>query len=325
MPANLPLNLLVLADPKASWLKPLERLDAAIQMTITNDEAEVRAMAPQADVILNGAFTPRLLSVAVTLAARAQWVHSLWTGVDNVWSTELQASSVPLTNGRGVFRVSLAEWTIGAMLHFSYQMRRMIRQQDGGVWETFTTEELQGRTLGVVGFGEIGRAAAERARAFGMRVLALRRRPELFTGDAVVDQVFDHARINDLMAASDYVMVAAPLTPETRGLVGAAQIAVMKPNAVIINVGRGAIIDEPALIAALEAGKIRGAALDVFIVEPLPAGHPFYRLQNVLLSPHTADHVQDFVHLAVECFLDNMQRFRTSQPLQNLVDKRAGY
>jgi phosphoglycerate dehydrogenase-like enzyme len=319
------LNLLVLADPNASWLKLLERLDPSVQVTITNDEAEVRQAAPAADAILNGTFTPRMLSIAVPLATKAQWLHSLWTGVDNVWSPELQASPVPLTNGRGVFRVSLAEWTIGAMLHFSYQMRRMIRQQEAGVWETFTTEELYGRTLGVVGYGEIGRAAAERARAFGMRVLALRRRPELFGADPLVDQTFDNAHINDLMAASDYVMVAAPLTPETRGLVGAAQIAAMKPNAVIINVGRGAIIDEPALIAALENGKIRGAALDVFTVEPLPVGHPFYRLKNVLVSPHTADHVQDFVHLAVECFLDNMRLFQAGQPLQNIVDKRAGY
>jgi phosphoglycerate dehydrogenase-like enzyme len=240
-------------------------------------------------------------------------------------SPEVQASPVPFTNGRGVFRVSLAEWTIGAMLHFSYNLRRMIRQQETGVWEAFTTEELYGRTLGVVGYGEIGRAAAERARAFGMKVLALRRRPELFSGDALVDQTFDQAHINDLMSASDYVMVAAPLTPETRGLVGAAQIAAMKPNGVIINVGRGAVIDESALIAALENDKIRGAALDVFAVEPLPPGHPFYRLKNVLMSPHTADHVQDFVHLAVECFLDNMKLFQAGQPLQNIVDKRAGY
>jgi phosphoglycerate dehydrogenase-like enzyme len=127
------------------------------------------------------------------------------------------------------------------------------------------------------------------------------------------------------MAASDYVMVAAPLTPETRGLIGAAQIAAMKPNAVIINVGRGAIIDEAALITALENNRIRGAALDVFTVEPLPPGHPFYRLKNVLLSPHTADHVEDFVHLAAECFLENMKLYRAGQPLQNIVDKKAGY
>jgi phosphoglycerate dehydrogenase-like enzyme len=319
------LNLLVLSNPKASWLKLLERLDAGVNVTIANDEPEVRAKSPEAHVILNGKLKPRMLSIAVSMATQLQWMHMLWTGIDTVMSPEVIASPVPLTNGRGVFRVPLAEWAIGAMLHFSYQMRRMIRQQEAGVWETFATEELQGRTLGVIGYGSIGRAAAERARAFGMRVLALRRRMELFGNDPLVDQAFNPVQINDLIASSDYVMVAAPLTPETRGLVGTAQITSMKPNAVIINVGRGAIIDEAALIDALENNRIRGAALDVFMVEPLPAGHAFYRLKNVLLSPHSADHVRDFVHLAVECFLENMKRFRAGQSLQNIVDKRSGY
>jgi phosphoglycerate dehydrogenase-like enzyme len=121
------------------------------------------------------------------------------------------------------------------------------------------------------------------------------------------------------------VLLAAPLTEETRGMIGAAQIAAMKPTGVLINVGRGAVVDETALVQALETGKIRGAALDVFAVEPLPATHPFYKMENVLLSPHTADHVKDFVHLAVECFLDNLRRFRANEPLLNLVDKHAGY
>ncbi|MEI9814091.1 MAG: hypothetical protein WDO18_16250 [Acidobacteriota bacterium] len=128
----MPLNLLVLSDPKASWLKLLERLDPGVNVTITNEEAEVRSAAPNAQVILNGTFTPRMLSIATPLATQAKWMHSLWTGVDNVMSPEVLASPVPLTNGRGVFRVSLAEWTIGAMLHFAYQMRRMIRQQEAG-------------------------------------------------------------------------------------------------------------------------------------------------------------------------------------------------
>jgi phosphoglycerate dehydrogenase-like enzyme len=319
------LNLLVLADPAASWLKALGNLDGDVSLQATNDEARVRELAPTAEVILNGAFTPRLLALAVPVAAQCRWIHSLWTGVDNIMSAELEASPIPLTNGRGVFRVSLAEWTIGAMLHFSYKMRRMIRQQEAGVWEAFTTEELAGRTLGIIGYGEIGRAAAERARAFGMRILALRRRPELSSGDPLVDEMFDPGRLRDLIAASDYLLVAAPLTPETRGMVGAAEIAAMRPNAVVINVGRGAVIDEAALAAALQKGRIRGAALDVFAVEPLPAGHPFWRLENVLLSPHTADHVQDFVHRAVECFLDNLRRYRAGQALENIVDKRAGY
>jgi DNA-binding MurR/RpiR family transcriptional regulator len=132
-------------------------------------------------------------------------------------------------------------------------------------------------------------------------------------------------RQSPLALASDYVLLATPLTDDTRGMIGAAQIAAMKPTSVLINVGRGAVVDEAALITALDDGKIRGAALDVFAVEPLPAGHRFYSMENVLLSPHTADHVQDFIHLAVEAFLANLKRFQAGQPLMNLVDKHAGY
>jgi phosphoglycerate dehydrogenase-like enzyme len=306
-------------------VKLLENLDAGVTCTVTSEEAHAREAAAGADVIVNAMFGPQLLAMVTPLAVKARWIHSLWTGVDNVLSPEVIASPLPLTNGRGVFRGSLAEWSVGAMLYFSYNLRRMIRQQERGEWTPFTTEELAGRTLGIVGYGEIGRAAAERAKAFGMRILALLRRPERAADDPLVDEAYPVARLMDLMAASDYVLVAAPLTPDTRGMIGAAEIAAMKPTGVIINVGRGAVIDEVALAAALEADKIRGAALDVFSQEPLPPGHPFFKLENVLLSPHTADHVQDFVHLAVECFFDNLRRFRAGEPLVNIVDKHAGY
>ncbi|MCU1337723.1 MAG: 2-hydroxyacid dehydrogenase [Bryobacterales bacterium] len=319
------LTLLVLADPAAPWLKLLGNLGSDVNVIVSNDPAKVRESAPQADVIVNGTSNPPLLSAAIPPARRARWMHSLWTGVDNVLCPEVLASSLPLTNGRGVFRRPLAEWTIGAMLYFAYGMRRMIRQQEAGVWEAFTTEEIQGKTLGIVGYGGIGSTAAELARPFEMRIVALRRRPEMFQQNGLVDRSFAPPQINELMATSDYVLLAAPLTEETRGMIGAPQIAAMKPTGVLINVGRGAVVDEPALVQALESGKIRGAALDVFAVEPLPAGHPFYRLENVLLSPHTADHVQDFIHLAVECFLENLRRFQANEPLLNLVDKNAGY
>ena len=319
------LTLLVLADPAASWLKLLGTLGPDVTVLVSNDAARVREYAPQADVIVNGTSNPPLLSAAIPPATRARWIHSLWTGVDNVLCPEVLASPLPLTNGRGVFRRPLAEWTIGAMLYFAYRMRRMVRQQQAGVWEAFTTEEIQGKTLGIIGYGGIGSTAAELARPFGMRIIALRRRPELFGQDSLVDESFAPAKLSQMLAASDYVLLATPLTDDTRGMIGAAQIAAMKPTSVLINVGRGAVVDEAALIKALEDGKIRGAALDVFAVEPLPAGHPFYRMENVLLSPHTADHVQDFIHLAVEAFLENLKRFQAGQPLMNLVDKHAGY
>jgi phosphoglycerate dehydrogenase-like enzyme len=318
-------TILVLADPSAPHLKHLERLPEATHVIVTSDPAEIRARAPQADVILNCIHKGDMLASALPHAAKARWLHSLFTGVEGVLIPEVTASLLPLSNGRGVFRVPLAEWTIGAMIHFAYSFRTLTRQQDAGVWKWFDTETLHGRTFGVIGYGGIGSAAAARAKALGMRIVALRRRPELFAGDTTVERFFAPGEMNALIAECDYLLLATPLTPATRHMFGAPQIAAMKPNAVLVNVGRGAVVDEAALIQALESHRIRGAALDVFEVEPLPAGHAFYKLQNVLLSPHCADHIADFLSLAYDAFFENLEHFRKGEPLEYLVDKHAGY
>ncbi len=306
-------------------MKLLDRLDPDTVVLVADDVETVRRHAPDADVLVYGASNALLLAEALPLARRASWVHSIWTGVEKLMSPQLVASPVVLTNARGVFRRPLGEWTVGVMLHFSYDLRRVIRQQEAGLWEPFEAQELHGKTLGIVGYGGIGSAAAERARPFGVKILALRRRPALSERDPLLDGTYSPERIDELMAASDFVLVAAPLTPETRGLVGEAQLAAMKPGAVLINVGRGPVVDQAALLRALEKGRIRGAALDVFDVEPLPPGHPFYRMPNVLLSPHTADRVTGFFQLTLESFLENLRRFRAGEPLLHVVDKQAGY
>jgi phosphoglycerate dehydrogenase-like enzyme len=321
----MPTTLLVICDPTAPHLKLLDRLPPETHIIVSNDPTELRQRAAEADAILSLDFAGKKLGPLLPFATRARWLHHFGTGVDGVLTPEVLANPLPLTNGRGVFRVPLGEWTVAAMLFFSYDLRRVVRQQEAGVWEPFICQMLHGKTLGIVGYGGIGSAAAERARPFGMKVIALRRRSSLFGSDPLLDATFPPEQINDLMSASDYVLVAAPLTPETRGMVGAAQIAAMKHTGVIINVGRGPVIDQAALQAALEAGKIRGAALDVFEVEPLPAGHAFYKMQNVLVSPHTADRVENFHALAYEAFFENFRRFEAGEPLINLVDKHAGY
>jgi phosphoglycerate dehydrogenase-like enzyme len=323
--ATMPTTLLVLCNPTAPHLKHLDRLPPETNIIVSDDPAELRRRAADADAILSLDFAGKKLGPMLPFATRARWIHHFGTGVDTVLTPEVLANSLPLTNGRGVFRVPLGEWTVAAMLFFSYDLRRVIRQQEAGMWQPFDSGMLQGKTLGIIGYGGIGSAAAERARPFGMKIVALRRRAALFANDPLLDGTFAPERINDLMAASDYVLVAAPLTPETRGMVGAAQIAAMKPTGVIINVGRGPVIDQAALQTALESGKIRGAALDVFEVEPLPAGHAFYKMQNVLVSPHTADRVEDFHALAYPAFFENFRRFEAGEPFLNLVDKHAGY
>jgi phosphoglycerate dehydrogenase-like enzyme len=175
------------------------------------------------------------------------------------------------------------------------------------------------------GSSDIGRAIAERAKPFGMRVVGLRRRPEREARDPLADEVWPLSRLDELMTTADDIAVALPLTVETHHLIGAAEIRAMKPGAVFANVGRGAVVDEPALVRALLEERIKGAVLDVFETEPLPEESPLWRLDNVLLSPHTADHTRTWLQDASQLFLDNLGRFRRGEPLLNLVDKRAGY
>jgi phosphoglycerate dehydrogenase-like enzyme len=318
-------NLLVLSNPAAQHLKPLENLPGSARVTIGETLDAVAEGAPGAGVILNAMWNGDLLRSVFPLAKNVRWIHNLSAGVELALFPELIESQVPVTNGRGVFAASLGEFVLGAALFFAKDLRRMVRNQEAGRWETFDVEMLAGRTMGVVGFGEIGRSAARLGHAAGMRVYALRRRPVLSEADPIVDAVYTPDQIRGLMSQSDYVVVAAPLTAETRGLIGPAEIEAMRPNAVVINVGRGPVIDEPALIAALQSGRIRGAALDVFDIEPLPPGHPFWTLPNVLLSPHAADHTAGWVELAMAMFVRNFGHFIKGEPLENVVDKRAGY
>jgi phosphoglycerate dehydrogenase-like enzyme len=321
----LSLTLLIIADPRAPFLKRMPGLPENLEIVITDDPEKLKACAGAPDIILYAHVDGSLLASVLPFAGRVRWIHSLWTGVEGIIGPELLEHPALLTNGRGVFRWPLADWVIAAMLFFAFDFRRVIEQQRAGVWKPFVAQSLSGRSLGIVGYGGIGSAAASRARPFGMTIAALRRRQELFAGDSLVDRPYAAGQLPQLTAASDYILLAAPLTSETRSMIGEAEIAAMKPTAVVINVGRGPVIDEAALIHALESGHIRGAALDVFNNEPLPADHPFWRMPNVLLSPHTADRVDGFLVPAFACFLENLDRFRNGTPLLHTVDKHAGY
>ncbi len=319
-----PLNVLVLSNP-APHLAMLEPLRDTATLTISHDLPTLTEAAPSADIILNGQFNGDLLRVVFPLARNVRWVHTLSAGIEHVIFPELIHSPVAMTNGRGVFRRSLGEFVIAAAMFFAKDLRRLVHNQEAGLWQQFDIEELHGRTMGIIGLGEIGRAAAERAKAFGMRIIALRRRPDLSNSDPVLDAVYPPDHLHDLLRESDYVVVAAPNTPETRGMIGSAEFEVMKHNAVIVNVGRGPVIVEAALIRALQEGQIRGAALDVFDHEPLPSGHPFWTMPNVLISPHCADHTVGWLELAVSMFVRNFEHFVRGEALENLVDKQAGY
>jgi phosphoglycerate dehydrogenase-like enzyme len=304
--------VLVLADPTDPLLGMLETLPEGTRIAAGNRMEAFADAAPAADVILNWTGSRDLLRQVFGMAPRVRWIHSRSAGLDELLFPELAESPVVLTNARGVFSEILGEFAIAAVLFFAKGLRRMVRSQEAGVWDQFDTVEVAGQTMGVIGLGDIGKAAARRAEAMGMQVMGLRRTdsPE---------------RKRELLARSDYLVLSAPLTPETRGIIGPAELRVMKPQAVLINLGRGPLVDEAALIAALGGKRIGGAALDVFNEEPLPDGHPFYSLDNLLLSAHAADHTPDWKQRAMQLFLDNFASYRKGEALLNVVDKRRGY
>jgi len=319
------ISVLVLANPTDPELALLEELPPHTNLAVGNSLEAFTNLAPEADVIVIWSGSGELLRQVFAISPRVRWVHSRSAGLDGVLFPELVEGPVPLTNGSGVFSAPLGEFALGAILYFAKDFRRMIHNQEAGVWEQFDMPEIAGQTVGIAGYGDIGRAVAARVHPMGMRVLALKRHVPAQNTDPLVDRIYGPEGRLEMISRCDYIVAAAPLTAETRSMIGAAEFAAMKPEAVVINIGRGPVIDEAAMVRALAEGRIKGAALDVFDTEPLPAEHPFYTLPNVLLSPHCADHNPGWLERAMRFFLANFECFRQGRPLLNVVDKQLGY
>jgi phosphoglycerate dehydrogenase-like enzyme len=308
----------------------LAMLDAVPHVVGATFEAVASAGA-DAEAILHWSASRATLRQVFLACPKLRWVHSRSAGLDRVLFPELVASPVALTNGSGVFSPSLGEFALAAMLYFAKDFPRMLRNQRAERWEQFDVEQIAGQTVGIVGYGDIGRAVASRAHAMGMTVLALtrhgNRRPESLPAQVapIVDEFFAPTQIREMLGRCDYVVVAAPLTAETRQMIADAEFAAMKPSAVLINVGRGPVVDQAAMVRALASNRLRGAGLDVFEQEPIPAGDPIWHFENVLVSPHTADHTSNWLSLAMQFFLDQYERFRKGQELRNVVNKQLGY
>jgi phosphoglycerate dehydrogenase-like enzyme len=293
-----------------------------IPHTICTDAAA--CVTKNASVILNWSATRELLRPVLAKFPSVRWIHSRSAGLDDLLFPELVEGDTVLTNGSGVFSQSLGEFVLGAILYFAKDFRRMLRQQVAGRWEQFDVEEVAGQTVGIVGYGDIGRAVASRVRAMGMKVVANKRHPPQTT-DPFIDHYYRPQQLREMLALCHFVVLTAPLTEETRHMISDAEFSAMKPTAVVINVGRGPVIDEAAMLRALTAKRIKGAALDVFEHEPLPSGHAFYQLDNLLLSPHCADHTAEWKNDAMRFFLEQYSRFEKDEPLKNIVNKRRGY
>ena len=310
-----------LADPE---LKLLAELPEECSLAVGNSVEAFERLAEDATVIFSWSVGGKLLRDVFAMCPKVRWVHSRAAGLDTVLFPALIESEVPLTNGRGVFSQSLGEFALGAILYFAKDLRRMVANQEAGRWEAFDIVEIAGQTVGIVGYGDIGHAVAKRVHPMGMHVLALKRHAAK-AADPLLERTYAPSERLEMISRCDYIVASAPLTPETRGMIGEAEFAAMKPTAVVVNIGRGPVIDEAAMVRALTEGRIKGAALDVFDTEPLPAGHPFWTLKNVLISPHCADHTPDWMEQAMRFFLAQFQRFEAGEPLHNVVEKRRGY
>jgi phosphoglycerate dehydrogenase-like enzyme len=308
------MRLLILAPPSFGPLELLRREARGVELSVGTDVAALRGEAARADAVL---IAPRYASLLTELwreLSNVRWIHTLAAGVESLPFDLLRRSDIVVTNSRGLYADALGEFAIAAMLWFAKDLRRLIRNQDARRWEPYDVQRLEGQTVGIIGYGGIGHAVARRATALGMRVLTTRRRREL--GDPTIEEV---------IAQSHYVVMCTPLTPTTYRLMSRDRIAAMKPEAVFINIGRGGTVDEEALLDALSNHRIRGAALDVFDVEPLPPEHPLWQLDNVLISPHSADHTADAHERAMTFYLENLRHFRAGEPLENVVDKVEQY
>ena len=265
------------------------------------------------------------------IATKLRWIHSPAAAVHQLIFPELLNSAVILTNSSQVHGPVVAEHVIALLFALAKRLPDAFRFQEKHIWGQEPMwrgrprpREVAGATVGLVGLGSIGQEVAKRTFALGMRIIAAREHPEKGSPEHV-DQVFPSSQIDALLSQSDYVILAAPLTPATRSLMNASRFARMKPDACLINVSRGVLVDEAALAQALREKKIGGAALDVFAQEPLPPDSPLWDLENLLITPHTAALTEKLWERHYKLFAENLRRYVAHQPLLAVVDKQRGY
>ncbi|PRX49140.1 phosphoglycerate dehydrogenase-like enzyme [Prauserella shujinwangii] len=300
-------------------MHPIEQ-EATVRYTRADGLAEALRGA---DALFVYDFLSTAVPDAWHAADRLRWLHIASAGVDPVLFPGLRDSDVVLTNSRGVFDDSIAEYVLGVILAFAKDFARSVRLQDNREWRHRESERIAGRHALVVGTGPIGRAIARLLRAAGMRVSGAGRRAR--DGDPDFGTVHASAELNGHLSAFDFVVVVAPLTERTKGMFDAEAFAAMRPDARFVNVGRGELVVTDDLVEALRAGSIAGAALDVFDTEPLPADSPLWTMDNVFVSPHMSGDFIGWRNALVEVFADNFRRWRAGEPLRNVVDKRLGY
>ena len=284
-------------------------------------KGKLDAMLAEAEVIY-GLILPQNL---LTRAPKLKWFQTMSAGVDRFARMDIWQSPVIITGVSGIHATPIGEFALEFMLMFAKGAPSCFRMQQKHEWKRYMPSVLRGKTVGIVGLGNIGGEIARLSRAFGMRVIATRRSVTRQKRARYVDMLLPAEQLNQLLSESDYVIVATPLTPETRGLIGEKELRAMKPSACIINIARGGIIDEEALIRALDEKRIAGAGLDVVADEPLPTESRLWDFDNVILSPHVAGGMEDYMEHATTIFCENLKRYLSGKKLLNIIDKKKGY
>jgi phosphoglycerate dehydrogenase-like enzyme len=290
------------------------------------------------EVLLRGWLSSDAFDRLLARAPRLNYVHSASAGVERALTPAARERGLVITNARGVFSRPIAEYVLMMILAVSRRLPGLLELQRERTWQPLEGVELRDVTVGIIGLGSIGRAVGALATAFGCRVIAARRRSEGSAGTTVatddgppsfgevmLERVGGPESIPQLLSESDFVVLAAPLTPETENMIDEGALAMMKSSAWLINIARGRLVDERALLDALRAGRIGGAILDTFREEPLPPTSAFYDLENVIVTPHTSWSSGRVLDRSVELFCDNLRRYAAGEPLLNVVDPTAGY
>ena len=340
VPAAIALTPILSARYRSSDLARIRDAAPGSRIVTVSLEGLADASLEDVEALLRGPLPAAVFDRLLARCPNLRWVHSATAGVERVLTPAALERGLTITNARGVFSRPIAEYVLLMMLAVSRHMPQLLELQRERTWQPLEARELRDVTVGIVGLGSIGRAVAALATAFGSHVIATRRRQEVGVGTAPDDDdataalpVMDgsHARIlppdglPELLAASDFVILALPLTRETENLIDDAALAAMKPGAWLINVARGRLVDERALLRALRSGHIGGAVLDAFREEPLPAESPFYDLDNVIITPHTSWSSGRVLDRSVELFCENLRHFQAGEALRNVVDPLVGY
>lgn len=284
-------------------------------------EQRFLAMLAQADVAFD--FDRSHLADLPVIAPKLKWVQATSSGIgQTIMRAGLEDSGIVFTTASGVHARPLADFCLMAMLMFAKDYWLMARDKAAKRWERYSGEELTGKTLAIIGLGRVGKEVASHGKKLDMRVVGLRRSTEPV---ANVDKIYARAELHEMLAEADVLVLIAPHTPDTEGMIGEAELAVMKPSALLINIARHQLVDEPALIRALQEGRLAGAALDVVSSEPLPPDSPLWDLPNVIISPHSASTVTQENARITAIFCENLRRYLACEPLINVLDTKALY